>query len=222
MQCYPVTWPLGIGQRFKGIYNRVSKEYTACKDFLWMGRTTTGCPLERIHNQWKEQHKKVHGQLQQLQGRVSHEFEVCHAYWIHNQNNTGCSVELAQIKFEEIQALLFRQRTDCYSYWLGEEGTDCLLEHAKKQWVEHRGWTRSKKAADSKMGLQPTPSLYLNELDDKDKNQLQQENVVALGSRADPQTNHPEHDQHPPDIEDISQEVSPWDPICSSSFSLIC
>jgi peptide chain release factor 3 len=26
MQCYPVTWPLGIGQRFKGIYNRVSKE----------------------------------------------------------------------------------------------------------------------------------------------------------------------------------------------------
>ncbi|MBL7556186.1 MAG: peptide chain release factor 3 [Bdellovibrionaceae bacterium] len=26
MQCYPVTWPLGIGQRFKGIYNRVNKE----------------------------------------------------------------------------------------------------------------------------------------------------------------------------------------------------
>ncbi|MBC7741550.1 MAG: peptide chain release factor 3 [Bdellovibrionaceae bacterium] len=26
MQCYPVTWPLGIGQRFKGIYNRLSKE----------------------------------------------------------------------------------------------------------------------------------------------------------------------------------------------------
>lgn len=26
MQCYPVTWPLGIGQRFKGIYNRISKE----------------------------------------------------------------------------------------------------------------------------------------------------------------------------------------------------
>lgn len=26
MQCYPVTWPLGIGQRFKGIFNRMSKE----------------------------------------------------------------------------------------------------------------------------------------------------------------------------------------------------
>lgn len=26
MQCYPVTWPLGIGQRFRGIYNRLSKE----------------------------------------------------------------------------------------------------------------------------------------------------------------------------------------------------
>ncbi len=26
MQCYPVTWPLGIGQRFKGIYNRMSNE----------------------------------------------------------------------------------------------------------------------------------------------------------------------------------------------------
>ncbi|MCB0369288.1 MAG: peptide chain release factor 3 [Bdellovibrionales bacterium] len=26
MQCYPVTWPLGIGQRFKGIYNRITQE----------------------------------------------------------------------------------------------------------------------------------------------------------------------------------------------------
>lgn len=26
MQCYPVTWPLGIGQRFRGIYNRVTKQ----------------------------------------------------------------------------------------------------------------------------------------------------------------------------------------------------
>ncbi len=26
MQCYPVTWPLGIGQRFKGIYNRLTKQ----------------------------------------------------------------------------------------------------------------------------------------------------------------------------------------------------
>lgn len=26
MQCYPVTWPLGIGDRFKGIYNRMTKE----------------------------------------------------------------------------------------------------------------------------------------------------------------------------------------------------
>ena len=26
MQCYPVTWPLGIGQRFRGIYNRLTKE----------------------------------------------------------------------------------------------------------------------------------------------------------------------------------------------------
>lgn len=26
MQCYPVTWPLGIGQRFKGIYNRLTQE----------------------------------------------------------------------------------------------------------------------------------------------------------------------------------------------------
>lgn len=26
MSCYPVTWPIGIGQRFKGIYNRLSKE----------------------------------------------------------------------------------------------------------------------------------------------------------------------------------------------------
>jgi peptide chain release factor 3 len=28
MQCYPVTWPLGIGQRFKGIYNRLTQEVT--------------------------------------------------------------------------------------------------------------------------------------------------------------------------------------------------
>ena len=28
MQCYPVTWPLGIGQRFKGIYNRITQEVT--------------------------------------------------------------------------------------------------------------------------------------------------------------------------------------------------
>lgn len=26
MTCYPVTWPIGIGQRFRGIYNRVTKE----------------------------------------------------------------------------------------------------------------------------------------------------------------------------------------------------
>jgi len=26
MSCYPVTWPIGIGQRFRGIYNRMSKE----------------------------------------------------------------------------------------------------------------------------------------------------------------------------------------------------
>lgn len=26
MQCYPVTWPLGIGQRFKGIYNRLTQQ----------------------------------------------------------------------------------------------------------------------------------------------------------------------------------------------------
>jgi peptide chain release factor 3 len=28
MQCYPVTWPLGIGDRFRGIYNRISQEVT--------------------------------------------------------------------------------------------------------------------------------------------------------------------------------------------------
>jgi peptide chain release factor 3 len=26
MNCYPITWPLGIGSRFKGIYNRLTKE----------------------------------------------------------------------------------------------------------------------------------------------------------------------------------------------------
>jgi peptide chain release factor 3 len=26
MQCYPVTWPIGIGDRFRGIYNRVTQE----------------------------------------------------------------------------------------------------------------------------------------------------------------------------------------------------
>ncbi len=26
MNCYPLTWPIGIGQRFKGIYNRLTKE----------------------------------------------------------------------------------------------------------------------------------------------------------------------------------------------------
>lgn len=26
MQCYPVTWPLGIGQRFRGVYNRLTKD----------------------------------------------------------------------------------------------------------------------------------------------------------------------------------------------------
>ena len=28
MQCYPLTWPIGIGDRFSGIYNRLSKEIT--------------------------------------------------------------------------------------------------------------------------------------------------------------------------------------------------
>lgn len=28
MQCYPVTWPLGIGDRFRGIYNRITQEIT--------------------------------------------------------------------------------------------------------------------------------------------------------------------------------------------------
>lgn len=28
MQCYPVTWPLGVGQRFRGIYNRITKKVT--------------------------------------------------------------------------------------------------------------------------------------------------------------------------------------------------
>jgi peptide chain release factor 3 len=26
MSCYPVTWPIGIGDRFRGIYNRITKE----------------------------------------------------------------------------------------------------------------------------------------------------------------------------------------------------
>jgi peptide chain release factor 3 len=26
MNCYPITWPIGIGQRFKGIYHRITKE----------------------------------------------------------------------------------------------------------------------------------------------------------------------------------------------------
>ncbi len=26
MNCYPITWPIGIGQRFKGIYHRLNKE----------------------------------------------------------------------------------------------------------------------------------------------------------------------------------------------------
>ncbi|GIL17480.1 MAG: peptide chain release factor 3 [Oligoflexia bacterium] len=26
MQCYPLTWPIGIGQRYKGLYNRLTKE----------------------------------------------------------------------------------------------------------------------------------------------------------------------------------------------------
>ncbi len=26
MQCYPVTWPLGIGPRFRGVFNRITKE----------------------------------------------------------------------------------------------------------------------------------------------------------------------------------------------------
>jgi len=26
MQCYPLTWPIGIGDRFRGIYNRLTKE----------------------------------------------------------------------------------------------------------------------------------------------------------------------------------------------------
>lgn len=28
MQCYPITWPLGVGDRFRGIFNRISKEIT--------------------------------------------------------------------------------------------------------------------------------------------------------------------------------------------------
>lgn len=49
MQCYPVTWPLGIGQRFKGIYNRLSKEIMIY-DQRREGDEVQVFPFEDIHD----------------------------------------------------------------------------------------------------------------------------------------------------------------------------
>lgn len=55
MQCYPVTWPLGIGQRFKGIYNRLTKEIMIY-DQRREGDEVMVFPFENINDPILDQH----------------------------------------------------------------------------------------------------------------------------------------------------------------------
>ncbi len=54
MSCYPVTWPIGIGQRFKGIYNRLTKE-VILYDQRREGDEITVIPVESYKDDsWKD------------------------------------------------------------------------------------------------------------------------------------------------------------------------
>jgi peptide chain release factor 3 len=55
MNCYPVTWPIGIGQRFKGIYNRITKEILLYDQRREGDEVTTFKVNDYRDPSWKEQ-----------------------------------------------------------------------------------------------------------------------------------------------------------------------
>jgi len=50
MSCHPVTWPIGIGSRFRGIYNRWTKEVTLYDQRREDDRDVTTIPTVGIHD----------------------------------------------------------------------------------------------------------------------------------------------------------------------------
>ena len=89
MSCYPLTWPIGIGQRFKGIYNRLTSE-VILYDQRREGDEVTVIPVdgyrdekwkhlvsEEIYNQTLEELDLIEGVLPPfnvtdfLEGRIS-------------------------------------------------------------------------------------------------------------------------------------------------------
>lgn len=66
MSCYPVTWPIGIGQRFKGIYNRLSKEILLY-DQRREGDEVTVIPVSGYNDpKWKEHvSEEIYNQVQE-------------------------------------------------------------------------------------------------------------------------------------------------------------
>ncbi len=66
MSCYPVTWPIGIGQRFKGIYNRLTKE-VILYDQRREGDELTVIPVSGYNDPvWKDQvPEEIYNQVQE-------------------------------------------------------------------------------------------------------------------------------------------------------------
>jgi len=55
MQCYPLTWPIGIGDRFRGIYNRLTKEVLLYDQRRESVGDWTSMPLAEFQaGAWKE------------------------------------------------------------------------------------------------------------------------------------------------------------------------
>lgn len=76
MQCYPVTWPLGIGQRFRGIYNRITKNLVFY-DQRREGDEVTVIPFEKgkdeevlYQNLDREVAEQVIGELDLIEGAL--------------------------------------------------------------------------------------------------------------------------------------------------------
>ncbi len=77
MQCYPVTWPLGIGQRFKGIFNRLTKElmiYDQRRDEVEQFHIvpTIGQDLSKLLHQYldRESAEQVLNELELVEGAL--------------------------------------------------------------------------------------------------------------------------------------------------------
>jgi peptide chain release factor 3 len=55
MQCYPLTWPIGIGDRFRGIYNRLTKEVILYDQRRENVGEMTVIPVDAYNSdQWKD------------------------------------------------------------------------------------------------------------------------------------------------------------------------